>query len=110
MRMNDDVDERGGQHHGAAESGGLQQMRWSQPPAAGSQCHGGEMWSDVDVATFDHQTARSSLPVVVDVWLGIRSIPAMILFGRREVARTSGAMTAGLIARWVRVRLPTVAD
>ncbi|MCA0008752.1 MULTISPECIES: thioredoxin TrxC [unclassified Mesorhizobium] len=103
---------------------------------------------DVDAARFDHQIARSSLPVVVDVWapwcgpckmmapayeaaaselephvrliklnsdneqavaarLGIRGIPTMILFhGGREIARTSGAMTAGQIVRWVRDRLP----
>ena len=42
--------------------------------------------------------------------LGIRSIPTMVLFhGGREIARTSGAMTAGQIVRWVRDRLPTVA-
>ena len=42
--------------------------------------------------------------------LGIRGIPTMILFhGEREVARTSGAMTAGQIVRWVRDRLPRVA-
>ena len=106
---------------------------------------------DVDAAAFDHQIARSSLPVVVDIWapwcgpckmmapayeaaasdlephvrliklnsdneqavaakFGIRGIPTMILFhGGREVARTSGAMTAGQIVRWVRDRLPTVA-
>ncbi|TPJ54748.1 thioredoxin TrxC [Mesorhizobium sp. B2-6-4] len=105
---------------------------------------------DVDAATFDHQIARSSLPVVVDIWapwcgpckmmapayeaaanelephvrliklnsdneqaiaarLDIRGIPTMILFhGGREIARTSGAMTAGQIVRWVRDRLPTV--
>lgn len=41
--------------------------------------------------------------------LGIRGIPTMILFhGGRELARTSGAMTAGQIVRWVRDRLPTV--
>ena len=106
---------------------------------------------DVDAAIFDNQIARSSLPVVVDIWapwcgpckmmapayeaaanelephvrlvklnsdneqavaarLGIRSIPTMILFhGGREIARTSGALTAGQIVRWVRDRLPTVA-
>ena len=42
--------------------------------------------------------------------LGIRGIPTMILFhGGREVARTSGAMTAGQIVRWVRDHLPTAA-
>ncbi|RWN56126.1 thioredoxin TrxC [Mesorhizobium sp.] len=42
--------------------------------------------------------------------LGIRGIPTMILFhGGREVARTSGAMTAGQIARWVRDHLPAAA-
>ncbi|MER8466055.1 thioredoxin TrxC [Mesorhizobium sp. M1396] len=41
--------------------------------------------------------------------LGIRSIPTMILFhGGREIARTSGAMTAGQIVRWIRDRLPTI--
>ena len=106
---------------------------------------------DVDAAAFDHQIARSSLPVVVDIWapwcgpckmmapayeaaaselephvrliklnsdneqavaarLGIRGIPTMILFhGGREVARTSGAMTAGQIVRWIRDHLPAVA-
>lgn len=105
---------------------------------------------DVDGATFDRQIARSSVPVVVDIWapwcgpckamapayeaaadelephvrliklnsdneeavaarLGIRGIPTMILFhGGREIARTSGAMAAGQIVRWVRDRLPTV--
>lgn len=42
--------------------------------------------------------------------LGIRGIPTMILFhGGREVARTSGAMTAGQIVRWVRDHLPAAA-
>ncbi|QPC92917.1 thioredoxin [Mesorhizobium sp. INR15] len=42
--------------------------------------------------------------------LDIRGIPTMVLFhGGREIARTSGAMTAGQIVRWVRDRLPTVA-
>ncbi|GAA2818513.1 hypothetical protein GCM10010836_07570 [Aminobacter aminovorans] len=42
--------------------------------------------------------------------LGIRGIPTMLLFhGGREVARTSGAMTADQIVRWVRDRLPMVA-
>ena len=39
--------------------------------------------------------------------LGIRGIPTMILFLEgREVARTSGAMSAAQILRWVRDRLP----
>ena len=38
--------------------------------------------------------------------LNIRSIPTMILFrGGREVARQSGAMSAGDIERWVQSRL-----
>ena len=42
--------------------------------------------------------------------LGIQGIPTMILFLEgREVARTSGAMSASQIVRWVRDRLPTVA-
>ena len=42
--------------------------------------------------------------------LGIRGIPTMILFhGGKEVARTSGAMSAGQIVSWVRDRLPSVA-
>jgi thioredoxin 2 len=39
---------------------------------------------------------------------GIRSIPTMILFhGGREIARRSGAMTAGDIVHWVQAELPT---
>jgi thioredoxin 2 len=39
--------------------------------------------------------------------LGIQGIPTMILFFEgREVARTSGAMSATQIVRWVRDRLP----
>lgn len=38
--------------------------------------------------------------------LGIRSIPTMILFRRgKELARRSGAMTAGDIVRWVQSEL-----
>ena len=41
---------------------------------------------------------------------GIQGIPTMILFHEgREVARTSGAMSATQILRWVRDHLPTVA-
>jgi thioredoxin 2 len=39
--------------------------------------------------------------------LGIASIPTMILFHhQREIARTSGAMSATQIVSWVRGRLP----
>lgn len=38
---------------------------------------------------------------------GIRSIPTMVmLHGGREIARQSGAVDAGSIARWVRANLP----
>ncbi len=98
-------------------------------------------------AMFEKQVARSSVPVVVDVWapwcgpcrmmapafeqaakeleprvrflklnsdeeqqaagrLGIRGIPTMILYaGGREVARQSGAMSAGQITGWIRQHL-----
>ncbi|MER8528136.1 thioredoxin TrxC [Mesorhizobium sp. M0134] len=43
----------------------------------------------------------------VSARLGIRGIPTMILFhGGHEVARTSGAMTAGQIVTWIRDHLP----
>ena len=95
-------------------------------------------------AMFDKQVARSSVPVVVDVWapwcgpcrmmapafehaaqamepdvrflklnsdeeqaaagrLGIRGIPTLLLYqDGKEVARQSGAMSAGQITAWVR--------
>ena len=41
--------------------------------------------------------------------LSIQAIPTMILFHEgQEVARTSGAMSATQIVRWVRDRLPAV--
>lgn len=103
---------------------------------------------DVDGTMFERQVARSTLPVLVDIWapwcgpclamapayeaaarelephvrliklnsdaeqaiagrLGIRGIPTLILFhGAKEIARTSGAMSAGQIVGWVRQRLP----
>ncbi|RUV80356.1 MAG: thioredoxin TrxC [Mesorhizobium sp.] len=41
--------------------------------------------------------------------LGIRGIPTMILFHhQREIARTSGAMSAAQIVSWVREHAPTI--
>lgn len=104
--------------------------------------------ADVGADIFDKQIARSSVPVLVDVWapwcgpcramapayetaarelepqvrliklnsdneqqtaarLGISGIPTMLLFENgRERARTSGAMPAQAIVRWVREHLP----
>src|SRR5689334_11176332 len=119
-------------------------------PAIGAKCGkcGAKVFvghpEDVVAEIFDRQIARSTIPVLVDVWapwcgpclmmapayeaaarelepgvlliklnsdaeqaiasrLGIQGIPTMILFhSGREVARTSGAMSATQIVRWVR--------
>jgi thioredoxin 2 len=53
---------------------------------------------------------NSDAEQVVASRLGIQGIPTMFLFHNgREVARTSGAMSATQIVRWVRDRLPAVA-
>jgi len=53
---------------------------------------------------------NSDAEQAVSARLGIQGIPTMILFHEgREVARTSGAMSATQIVRWVRDHLPTVA-
>jgi thioredoxin 2 len=139
-----------------SECGGVNRMPPDRPPSEAKcgRC-GKRLFSahphDVDGATFDRHLARSTPPVLVDVWapwcgpcrtmapayeaaardlepdvvmiklnsdneqavssrLGIRGIPTMILFhGGKEVARTSGAMSAGQIVAWVRGRLPSVA-
>ena len=52
---------------------------------------------------------NSDAEQVVASRLGIQGIPTMILFHKcREVARTSGAMSATQIVQWVRNRLPIV--
>ncbi len=53
---------------------------------------------------------NSDAEQVVASRLGIQGIPTMILFHvGREVARTSGAMSATQIVSWVRDRLPIIA-
>ena len=52
---------------------------------------------------------NSDLEEGVSSRLGIQGIPTMILFHEgREIARTSGAMSASQIVRWVRDRLPSM--
>ena len=139
-----------------SKCGGANRLPSARDPAAAKcgKC-GEKLFSahphDVDGATFDRHVARTTLPVLVDVWapwcgpcramapayeaaakqlepemvllklnsdneqaiasrLGIRGIPTMILFhGGKEVARTSGAMSAGQIVGWVRGQMPSVA-
>ena len=139
-----------------SKCGGVNRLPPSRP-AIGAKCGkcGAKIFvghpEDVNAEIFDRQIARSTIPVLVDVWapwcgpcimmasayeaaacelepqvrliklnsdaeqavasrLGIQGIPTMILFHEgREVARTSGAMSATQIVRWARDRLPTVA-
>jgi thioredoxin 2 len=126
-------------------------------PAISAKCGkcGAKMFvghpEDVAAEIFDRQIARSTIPVLVDVWapwcgpclmmapayeaaareleprvrliklnsdaeqavaarFGIQGIPTMLLFFEgREIARTSGALSAKQIVQWVRDRLPTTA-
>jgi thioredoxin 2 len=126
-------------------------------PAISAKCGkcGAKMFvghpEDVAAEIFDRQIARSTIPVLVDVWapwcgpclmmapayeaaareleprvrliklnsdaeqavaarFGIQGIPTMLLFFEgREIAHTSGALSAKQIVQWVRDRLPTTA-
>jgi thioredoxin 2 len=139
-----------------SKCGGVNRLPPSRP-AIGAKCGkcGAKIFvghpEDVNAEIFDRQIARSTIPVLVDVWapwcgpcrmmapayeaaardlepqvrliklnsdaeqavasrFGIQGIPTMIFFfAGRVVARTSGAMSATQIVRWVRDRLPTVA-
>ena len=66
--------------------------------------------SAVQTNGFGSWLANSDAEQAVASRLGIQGIPTMIPSHEgREIARTSGAMSATEIVRWVRDRMPMVA-